>query len=260
MKKTALLLLLLTAAASVILLAGCSKPTPAMGSYVFDNGDYLTPDQESNLQSQILEARDKVQTDFVIYFTDQPATDDYRAEAERVSDAFIQSGGGYGDDHETVVFYVDMKNRFFFINEHNDREKWKLSDADIDSIWSGQVREFMKQDNYYGASAQFLSEAYNAVQPGFFGRIWGWLTSGLVGGGAISGILVGRHKRQPETKKAHYRKENGRVPLRENDRFLGTTTEVRHIQRQEPSQNEGSGGEIHSSSGSSGNHGGGASF
>ena len=262
MKKTAIFLLLLMAAASVFLLAGCSQPTPAIGNYVFDNGDFLSADQEAEIQNMILEARDKVQSDFVIYFTDTPATDNYRAEAERVNDAFIQSGGGYGDDKQTVLFYVDMQNRFFFVDEYNAREKWKLSDADIDSIVAGQVRNFMATGNYALACKQFVSEAYDAVQPGFFGRIWGWITSGLVGGGALSGILIGKHKRQPETTKAHYRKENARAPLRSSDRFLGTTTEVRHIQRVEPAPSGGgSGGQtISSSSGSEGHHGGGASF
>lgn len=259
MKKTAAILIL--SLVSVFLLAGCKAASPAIGSYVFDNGDFLTSEQENAIQNRILEVRDKVQTDFVVYFTDSPSSDDYRREAERVNDAFIQSGGGYGKDHESVVFYVDMANRFFFINEHNDSEKWKLSDSDIDSIVLGTVRDYMSQGNYYGASMQFVEDAYGAVKPGFFGTIWGWLTSGLAGGGALSGILIGKHKRQPATPKSHYKKANGTVPLRASDRFLGTTTEVRHIERTQPSDNDsGSGGTISSSSGSSGNHGGGASF
>ena len=118
----------------------------------------------------------------------------------------------------------------------------------------------MSQGNYYGASMQFVDDASKAAKPGFFGTIWGWLTSGLAGGGAISGILVGKHKRQPATPKTHYRKENGTLPLRAQDHFLGTTREVRHIERQQQEKEGGSGGTISSSSGSSGNHGGGASF
>ena len=258
MKKLAVILL--AAVTAVIVLSGFAVLSPSSGIYVYDDGDYLTAEQEQQIQNHILEVRDKVKSDFFVVFTENPASDDYRREAEKACDRFISAGGGYGDDHQTICFYVDMENRYFFIGEHNDSEKFKLKDSEVDSIVLGTVRDYMSQGNYYGASMQFVDDASNAAKPGFFGTIWGWLTSGLAGGGAISGILVGKHKRQPATPKTHYRKENGTLPLRAQDHFLGTTREVRHIERQQQEKEGGSGGTISSSSGSSGNHGGGTSF
>ncbi len=259
MRKTAVLIL--TALAALFLLAGCSKASwPAVSNYVFDQGDFLTAEQEQQIQNHILELRDKVQADFIVVFTDSPASNDYRAEAEKCNNSFVSSGGGYGEEKETICFYVDMANRFFFVDEYNVNKNWRLSDGDIDGIVQGTVRDYMSQGNYYGASMQFVDDAYGATKPGFFGTIWGWLTSGLAGGGALSGILIGRHKRQPATPKTFYRKDNGTVPLRANDRFMGTTTEVRHIERQQSSDSGGGPSTIDSSSGSDGHHGGGASF
>ena len=259
MRKTALLLL--AALAAILVLAACQKSVPApLSSYITDDGDYLSAEQENALQSAILEAREKTESDYIIVFTKNPPTDDSRAAAEQVMEAFRNAGGGYGENQQTIGLYVDMLNRKLFINEYNKAEDYKLSDGTIDAIVQ-DVAQYMSTDNYYGAAATFVDDAYNAAKPGFFKTIWGQLVSALAGGGAVSGILVGKHKRQPATPKRHYVKQNGVVPRRSSDRFMGTTTEVRHIERAEPSDSGGSSdGNISSSSGSCGNHGGGASF
>ncbi len=255
---------------TVFLLAGCKAKTPALENYVFDTGDYLTAQEEQEIQNRILEVRDKAQSDLVVYFTDRPASDDYIKEAKRINNDFIGSGGGYGNDHHSVLFYVDMANRHFAVDQYSDG-KGKLSSDDIDSIIgitaenetiSGSVRDYMSQERYKTASLQFVNDAYKKMKPGFFGSIWGWLTSGLAGGGALSGILIGKHKRQPATPKTSYRKQNGTIPLRAQDHFVGTTREVRHIERQQPSDGGKSGeNEVtHASSGSDGHTTGGASF
>ena len=109
MKKLAVILL--AAVTAVIVLSGFAVLSPSSGIYVYDDGDYLTAEQEQQIQNHILEVRDKVKSDFFVVFTENPASDDYRREAEKACDRFISAGGGYGDDHQTICFYVDMVNR-----------------------------------------------------------------------------------------------------------------------------------------------------
>ena len=128
MRKTALLLL--AALAAILVLAACQKSVPApLSSYITDDGDYLSAEQENALQSAILEAREKTESDYIIVFTKNPPTDDSRAAAEQVMEAFRNAGGGYGENQQTIGLYVDMLNRKLFINEYNKAEDYKLSEA-----------------------------------------------------------------------------------------------------------------------------------
>ena len=257
MKKLAVILLSVIAA--VIVLSGFSGGSPQPGTYVYDVGDYLTAEEEQAIQNRILEVRDKVKADFVVYYTANPVSDNADAAADQALQEFVAAGGGYGDNHETIIFYTDMKNRRMALHEKNEKGKYLIKDSEIDSIIGDEsaVKSYLGNGDYYRASMQFVEDAAGAAKPGFFGTIWGWLTPGLAGGGAISGILVGRHKRQPRTPKTSYRKANGTVPLRAQDRFLGTTTEVRHIERQQPREDQG---QVESHSTSDTTHGGSNSF
>lgn len=265
MKKS--ILGLIASLVLVFVLAGTCDKASAGGVYVFDDGEYLTADEEARIQSAIESVRDEVEADFLVVFTGNPATGYNRADAEAISEAWVKAGNGYGKDHETILFYVNMdpaNGRGVYIDEYSGDGKPKLKDSEIDAILDGSAYYNLADGNYGSAALSFVREAADYAKPGFFETIWGWLVAGLGGGGIVTKIGVGKHQARTAVTKRHYLLENSLETIRKNDSFAGTTTIVRQIPRETPpsggSMHSG-GNNIHSSAGiSAGHHGGGKTF
>ena len=223
---------------------------------VYDDAGLLSESDISALQSEITELRDEVSADFIIYITDKPANDSERTAADSILNEWVSIGGGYGEQHETILLYVDMKNRHFFVAEHTDNQKFLLSDSQIDSITGddGKLKSYMAEGNYRAACETFLSEAKEAAKPGFLQTVWGWITTALLGSGAATGIAAGVHNSKNKLGKRYYMRETGVEVLESRDSFSYQSVEEHKIERSHDSGASSSDGM------SSGNHGGGNSF
>lgn len=257
-RKFAYFLLAVTA---VFMLCGFSSTfTRGAANYVYDEANILSDAEEASLNEYIASVRDKVKSDFIVVTTSNPSSDDPRTAAETVVDKWVAAGNGYGEDNQAIVFYIDMKNRAYFLDEYNAREKWKLSDSEIDQI-TYSIEDYMRSGDYGTACGKAIEYAADCAKPGFFQRIWGWLTAGLVGGGAASGIALGTHNNRSTTPVRHYMTGQRVATNRREDVFTHTTTIV---QPKETYQNNmgssGGGGHISSGGGSAGHHGGGGHF
>lgn len=247
--KKRISLFLLTLLAAMLCLTGFSAKS---GTYVYDDGGYLSSSEEASLNQQIESLRDELKTDIIIVITNTPtAGDDARPEAEAACQQWVRATGGYDENGQVVLLYIDMSRRKLFVNEYNRENKFLLSDSDIDGIVS-DVKAYLTKDseNFFGACRAFISGVEDGAKPGFFQTIWGWLTVALGGSGLVTGISVGAHKSRVKVSKRVYMDKESFTTLLEEDEFISTTYETHTI---ESSSTD-------SSAGSDGNHGGGSDF
>ena len=116
-------------------LCGFAFPADMSGDrYVYDEGDYLSASEEAEIQAAIEQVSGDIKADILVIFTDQPESDSERNCAENAAKRWRDAGYASKKKQETIVFYVDMANRRFFTNEYNAKEKFRLTDADIDNI------------------------------------------------------------------------------------------------------------------------------
>ena len=249
---------------AVLLLCGFSSTfTQGTTNYVYDEANILSEADEAKLNEYIASVRDKAKSDFLVVTTQNPATDDLIDAAEAITHAWVQAGNGYGEDHQVILFYVDMANRGYYLQEYNAREKWRLSNSEIDEI-TYSIEGYLRNGDYGTAAGKAIEAAAECAKPGFFQRIWGWLTAGLAGGGIASGIAVGTHNTRSTTPVRHYMAGQRLATTRNEDHFTHTTTVVQPkvtVENQGGSMGGGGGGHISAGSGhSSGSHGGGGHF
>ena len=250
MKKKALLLF------GALLLAFCLCGfTYRGGTYVYDNTGSIT--EANDINSRLSAARDELQADVVIVMTETPSTPNYMQAAKQEVLDYVARTGGYGENGEAIMLYIDLANRRFAIVEHNAAERYILSDSEIDSMTAdgSALTSRLSSGDYNNACVQFLSNVRDAAKPGFFQTVFGWITAGLGVSGAATGIAVGAHKSRPMVSKRHYLNRNTFQTLSQEDVMTGRTQQVREIRKEEPP-------EAHVSSGDLGDHvhGGGGSF
>ncbi|GEM_PF-3482437 len=259
MRKYLSYILLLILACTI--LCGFSFPKDMSSNcYVYDEGDFLTAAEEAQIQAAIESVNTKA--DILVVFTDRPESADERACAENIAKAWRDAGYATKKNRETVVFYVDMANRRFFTNEYNDKEKWLVSDEEIDSI-TYAVRSDMSAGRYGSAALTAVEYIGEYAKPGFFQTVWAWLMSGAFGGGLATLIGVGSHNKSSKVARRYYLKDQEVQILASNEFYTGSTQRtIDHTpqERQDSGPGGGGGGFTPSSGGSSGNHGGGASF
>lgn len=256
-KKCSILLLMLFA---VMLFAGF---TYRDGTYVYDTTGTLTDSEISALESKIRSAREAAASDIVIYIVETGGYQEdsvLRTNAEKAVNAWVAATGGYDENGQTILLYLDISGNFF-IDEYNALEKYKLSDYEIDSItdYDGDMYWYLKNHDWYSACSTFVDEAADKAKPGFFETIWGKIITAIGGSGIVTGVAVGSHKSRKEVTKRYYMDPHSFRTVAEDDRFTGTHTTVRIIPR-ETEGGGGGGGHISSGGGSSGHHGGGGHF
>ncbi|MBQ6036051.1 MAG: TPM domain-containing protein [Lachnospiraceae bacterium] len=239
--------------ALLLILAFCGF-TYRSGNYVYDDTGNIT--EASNLNSRIAALRDTVKSDVVIVMTNRPTTSNYMQAAKDEVLKYVQATGGYGDNGQAILLYVDMENRRFAIVEHSTG-KYLLKDSEIDAMTDSgsSLTTRLSSGDYNNACVAFLSYVEDYAKPGFFQTVFGWITAALGIGGAATGAAVGSHKARPHVSKRHYLNKNTFQTLQQDDIYTHTTQQVRQIQREEASP-------AHVSSGDLGDnvHGGGGSF
>ena len=250
---------------AVFMLSGFTGTfTEGSTNYVYDEAHLFSQAKIDELNEYITSVRDKAKSDFLVVTTNEPEYDDVIDAAEAISHAWRDAGNGYGKDHQVIVFYIDMKNRAYYLQEYNDREKWRLSDSEMDEI-AYNVESYLKDGAYGQAAGIAIQTSAEYAKPGFFERIWGWITVGLAGGGAASGIALGTHNAKTTTPVRYYMRDQRVYTGRREDQFTHTTTVVQPKQTYTSgggsSGGGGGGGHISAGSGhSSGSHGAGGHF
>ena len=258
-KRAAVFLLTIFA---LFMLCGFSGTfTRGSANYVYDEAHLFTEAEIAELNAYIESVRDSAKSDFVVATSASPSISDPIDASEAIAKSWVAAGNGYGEDHQVIVFYIDMENRTYYLNEYNDNENYKLSESEIDEI-TYEIEGYLKNGYYSTAAGKAIELSADAAKPGFFQRIWGWLTAGLVGGGAASGIAMGTHNTRTATPVRHYMVGQRVSTGRREDVFTHTTTIVQPKQTQQNRPgSSGGGGHISAGPGhSSGNHGGGGHF
>lgn len=238
--------------------------TAKSGTYVYDEADLLSETFISQLNDRIASIRDNIQSDVLVVYTNDDSQTDARSAAETIINTWVSRGNGYGEKHETVLFYVNMADRSYFIDEYNDANEFRLSYDEIDEM-KYTVEEDLRRGSYDGAALDFTTLAEQNMKPGFFQRVWSWILMGLLGGGAAMGIAKGSHNNVTGVPISFYRRRE--IEDRgSNDIFTGTTSMVRRIDQNRPPQNMGGSGMsgggpgMTTGAGSSGHQGGGGHF
>lgn len=250
MKKKALLIF------GALLLALCLCGfTYTGGRYIYDDTGSIT--ESKDLDSRIASMRDELKADVVVVMTQNPSTSNYMQAAKQELLKYVGATGGYGENGEAVMLYIDQVNRRFAIVEHNASDRYLLSDSEIDAMTAegSALTARLTAGDYNNACVQFISYVQDAAKPGFFQTVFGWLTTALGVGGAATGIAVGAHKSRPRVSKRHYLNRNTFQTLMQDDVMTGRTQQVREIRKEEPPA-------AHVASGDLGDHvhGGGGSF
>ena len=255
-KKAAIFLLCLL---SLFLLSGFDFASQAAGGvYVYDDAGLISENAETWLNSRIASVREERQTDILVVFTNDASVTNARAASEYIASTWISKGYGYGEEHEIISLFVNMADRSYFVNEHNDKENYKLSDSKIDEI-KYAVEEVLSTGNYDNAAAEFVNQVDSKTKPGFFTKFYSWILTGLLGGGAAMGIARGSHNVVYGVNTRHFKKGMTN-PTATNDIYLETTRVVHKIQQQRPQEHHDSDHNLFTGGGSEGNHGGGGHF
>ncbi len=251
-KLMGLVAALLTA---ILVLSGFTFDPSASGAVIYDDEGFLSEEVKTEITQKSAEIRSKIQSDVLVVFTSRPEDEDNNREAERILKTWIDSGRGYGEQHETVLMYVNMQegNRAVAVYEHNDAKEYKLKDAKIDSL-KETLAGLLKDGKCDDAVRGFVSQINKAMKPGFFRTIWGWLTVALLGGGISSGIAKGSNKSPGSAPSRRHYMAGAVTVLKKNESFLRTDI-VRKAEASE-SENDKPSGEGENE----GNHGGSASF
>lgn len=247
----------------IVMATACGFAFPADmsgGRNVYDEGDFLTASEEAEIQAAIDEVSASIKADILVVFTDKPESANERACAENIAKKWREAGYATKKKQETIVFYVDMANRRFFTNEYNAKEKYRLTDGDIDNI-TYAVRSYMSAGDNGAAALKAVEAIGEYGRPGFFQTIWAWLMSGCIGGGIATMIGVGNHNAaRTHVPRRYYLKDHAVNVVASSEMFMGTTERTIDHTPQQRTESSSDAGVTHSSSGSSGNHGGGASF
>ena len=197
------------------------------GTYVYDDGDYLTDAEEAEIQAAIEAAAKKTSADILVVFTDDPSTDDENAAAEDIAESWANKGLGYGKEQETIVFYVDLKNSNVCVDEYNGEGDYRMTSSEINGILGNETTiTALSSGNYASATLQAVSDIRSAAKPGFFHTIVAWLLCGAAGGGISTLIGVGKHGGSTKVSRRYYLKEGKAAVLSSNERFVNTTREV----------------------------------
>jgi len=252
--------------------------------YVY-TGDYLNQQAKETTQESIETIRTRIQSDVLIVFTEaRTGQADGRSEAESIVNQWVEKTGGYNENGQTILFLVNMTERYYFIDEYNRQEKYLLENWEIDeivemlydSLSAGNMEKacsvFLSGVEYYansnGNSGQNTGkkeeDSHVVVVPDvswqenqdFIDTFWGSLLIAVIISFVITLIVVGVKKGRHAISRNYYM-DNFRE-TRNADVFTGTTVVRRRIETNNGSS--GGGGHTHSSGGSSGHHGGGGHF
>ena len=243
------------ALAVILLLLLLVTPALAENSRVVDQADVLTGEEEQKLEEYIAGIREKYKFDILILTMDSigDRQGDYYA-----ADYYDHNGYGEGKNHDGVCFFYvregdKNENTVFFVKTGSGE---RIFDPDTDDEIANQIRPYMRQKNYGGAIAKYVTEvearleAYKAIK-----RATRLLPIFLGAGLVIGAIVAFSYKSQMKSVRrkagaSSYIRDGSFRLSRQQDIYLYTTTTRRRIEN----SNRGGGGGHGSFTGSSGTH------
>ncbi len=244
------------ALAVILLLLLFVTPALAENARVVDQADVLTGEEEQKLEEYIAGIREKYKFDILILTMDSigDRQGDYYA-----ADYYDNNGYGEGKNHDGVCFFYvregdKNENTVFFVKTGSGE---RIFDPDTDDEIAEKIRPYMRQKNYGGAIAKYVTEVEARLEANKAIKRATRLLPIFLGGGLLIGAIVAfsyksqmKSVRRKASASSYIRDGSFRLS-RQQDIYLYTTTTRRKI---ESNSNRGGGGGHGSFTGSSGTH------
>lgn len=239
-----------------LLLLLCLSPALAENARVVDQADVLTGEEGQKLEEYIAGIREKYKFDILILTMDSigDRQGDYYA-----ADYYDHNGYGEGKNHDGVCFFYVREgdrneNTVFFVKTGSGE---RIFDPDTDDEIANQIFPYMRQKNYGGAIAKYVTEVESRLEAYKPVKRATRLLPIFLGAGLLIGAIVAlAYKSQMKTVRrkagaSSYIRDGSFHLSRQQDIYLYTTTTRRRIQSD---NNRGGGGGHGSFTGSSGTH------
>ncbi len=218
-------LLLLFAAALPVSAEGGASDTTTIGASIphVEGGSYLTADENAELELLAKKTSEKVNAGIYVVFSGAEIAN-IELEASSILKSKISAGGGYGDNHDAIILYVNMKDRTYAIEEDGDSHDNRLTGKFVNKELAddAKIRSLLGKDEYFNAAKTFINDVEGELNPNIFKALWWRILAALGIGGGVTGIAAGSHKALKKTKKRHYLKDNRINVLEKNERLTGT--------------------------------------
>ncbi|WP_442852451.1 TPM domain-containing protein [Butyrivibrio sp. VCD2006] len=228
------------------------EPVLTVDGYLFpivDAADLLTDDEENALASHIYDVEEQFQSAIVMVTVDTLGT---RTVEEYGDDFYDYNGYGFGENHDGILFLIDMETRSWHITTtgsaigvYNDSAQEDLIDA---------CKYNLSQGNYYQSFDEFISECNKILQSDLDSHTFtsGKLTICIIAGLLLAlipllGFIGQLHTVHPEKGAANY-SQQGLSLTGKHDRFVRKTTSRTKIQKESSSTHTGSSGTSHGGS------------
>jgi Beta-propeller domains of methanol dehydrogenase type len=239
-------ILLLAAVVAVLSFGGSAnasapeaKPKPK--KLIYDAAKLLEKDTAALLESMAREYGAKVETDIVIYTTNNTSNRDV---VELTQDFYDKYAFGYDKPHgNTVILTLDMKNRDVYLAGFYKAKEY-LDDGRLDKI-RNKITPDLSGGYYYSAFSDYikLSHRYMGYEPGVNpdNILFKWWFQFAVAA-VIALIVVGRMRAVAGGKVTVHRGtyENGAASgiRAQSDQYIRTTVTKQHV----PRPSDGGGG------------------
>ena len=201
--------------------------TTTIGALVphVEGGSSLTADETKELEELAAKTSEKVNAGLYVVFSGAQIAD-VKLEADSILRSKLLAGGGYGDNNDAIILYVNLNDsgRQYAIVEDSDNHAYRLSDKFVKKHTSdsSKIRTQLSEGKYFDAAKTFLSEVEDELNPNIFKALWWRILAALGIGGGAAGIAAGAHKSLKKTRKRHYLKDNRINVLEKNERLTGT--------------------------------------
>lgn len=160
MKKTSLVCLLL--AGMLLCLTATACLAAATDRRIFDSADLLSPQEEEELEAEIVQFQKDAGMDFVLLTSDQPhGTIDQQTIAD---DYYDKYGFGIGDDHSGALYMIDLYEREHYLSTTGKMINI-MTDARIDQAIDA-VQPSLTAGDFAGGARKMLALLRGYVKAG----------------------------------------------------------------------------------------------
>ncbi|WP_197023913.1 TPM domain-containing protein [Butyrivibrio sp. NC2002] len=131
---------------------------------ITDDAGLLTEDQLVDLDGKILTFESNYQTAIVILTVNDLGN---RTAEEYADDFYDYKGFGYGENHEGLIFIVDMGSRAWQIETTGSATIEKFDDYTLEEI-GNDCLSYLKDGDYYGCFDTFITDCDKVMTGEFF--------------------------------------------------------------------------------------------
>lgn len=131
-------------------------------SLVFDDAVLFSEDERVKLENEVNSLSNAYNMDIVIVTTNDT---DGKTSREYADDFFDYGGFGVGDNHDGILFLIDMENREAYISTSGIGIRY-LTDERIEKILDNVFDSGLGDGDYYGAAMGFLRGTKDYLESG----------------------------------------------------------------------------------------------